>query len=62
MDFEFDVEKYEDGDDVYAGPIESLRFFQTLPNEFVVTNNMNDVDESFKIIKTGDDSFTAEEI
>jgi hypothetical protein len=55
-------DEYEDGDDVYAGPIESLRFFQTLPNEFVVTNNMNNVDESFKITKTGDDSFTAEEI
>jgi hypothetical protein len=55
-------DEYEDGDDFYAGPIESLRFFQTLPEEFVVTNNMNDIDESFKITKTGDDSFTAEEI
>jgi len=55
-------DEYEDGDDFYAGPIESLRFFQTLPNEFIVTNNMDDVDESFKITKTGEDSFTAEEI
>jgi hypothetical protein len=55
-------DEYEDGDDFYAGPTEALRFFQTLPEEFIVTNNMNDVDESFKITKTGDDSFTAEEI
>jgi hypothetical protein len=55
-------DEYEDGDDFYAGPTESLRFFQTLPDGFIVTNNMNDVEESFKIIKTGDDSFTAEEI
>ena len=55
-------DEYEDGDDFYAGPTEALRFFQTLPEEFVVTNNLNDVEESFKITKTGDDSFTAEEI
>jgi hypothetical protein len=55
-------DEYEDGDDFYAGPTEALRFFQTLPEEFIVTNNMNDVDESFKITKTGDNSFTAEEI
>ena len=39
----FDV--YEDGDDFYAGPTEALKLFQVLPNEFVVTNNMDDVDE-----------------
>jgi hypothetical protein len=55
-------DEYEEGDDVYAGPTESLKFFQTLPDEFIVTNNIDDVEESFKIIKTGDDSFTAEEI
>ena len=55
-------DEYEDGDDFYAGPTESLEFFQTLPNEFIVTDNMNDVEESFKITKTGEDSFTAEEI
>ena len=52
----FDV--YEDGDDFYAGPTEALKLFQVLPNEFVVTNNMDDVDESFEITKTGPDSFT----
>jgi len=55
-------DEYEDGDDVYAGPMESLRFFQTLPEEFIVTNNMNNVDESFMITKTGNNSFIAEEI
>ena len=55
-------DEYADGDDFYAGPTEALRFFQTLPNEFVVTNNIDGVDESFMITKTGDDSFTAEEI
>ena len=56
----FDV--YEDGDDFYAGPTEALKLFQVLPNKFVVTNNMNDVDESFEITKTGPDSFIAKEI
>ena len=56
----FDV--YEDGDNFYAGPTESSKFFQTLPDKFVVTNNMNDVDESFEITKTGPDSFIAKEI
>lgn len=55
-------DEYEDGDDFYAGPVESLEFFKALPNEFVVTNNMNDIDESFMITKTGDDSFIAKEI
>ncbi len=55
-------DEYEDGDTFYAGPAEALKFFQTLPDEFVVTNNMNNVDESFKITKTGSDTFTAEEI
>jgi hypothetical protein len=55
-------DEYENGDTFYAGPTESLRFFQTLPKEFVVTNNMNNVDESFMITKTGDDSFIAKEI
>ena len=56
----FDV--YEDGDDFYAGPTEALKLFQVLPNKFVVTNNMNDVNESFEITKTGPDSFIAKEI
>jgi hypothetical protein len=55
-------DEYKDGDSFYAGPVESLEVFKALPNEFVVTNNMNDVDESFKITKTGEDSFIAEEI
>ena len=55
----FDV--YEDGDDCYAGPIEASKFFQTLPNEFIITNNMNGIDESFKITKTGLNTFTAKE-
>ena len=55
-------DEYEDGDDFYAGPTEALDFFQSLPDEFVVTNNMNDVNESFKITKTGPDSFIAKEI
>lgn len=50
-------DEYQDGDDFYAGPTESLKFFQTLPDEFIVTNNIDDVDESFKIIKTGPNSF-----
>ena len=54
-------DEYEDGDDCYAGPIEALKFFQTLPNEFIVTNNMNDIDESFNITKTGPSTFTAKE-
>ena len=49
--------EYQDGDNFYAGPTESLEFFQTLPDEFIVTNNIDDVDESFKIIKTGPNSF-----
>ena len=55
-------DEYKDGDSFYAGPVESLEVFKALPNEFVVTNNIDGVDESFKITKTGPDSFTAEEI
>jgi len=55
-------DEYGDGDDVYAGPTEALNFFQTLPDEFTVTNNIDGIDESFKVIKTGSDSFIAEEI
>jgi hypothetical protein len=54
-------DEYEDGDDCYAGPIEASKFFQTLPNEFIVTNNMNGIKESFKITKTGLNIFTAKE-
>jgi len=54
-------DEYEDGDDCYAGPIEALKFFQTLPNEFTVINNMNGIDEVFNIVKTGPSTFTAKE-
>ena len=60
-------DEYEDGDDFYAGPKESLRFFKKLPNEFIVTSNLKELsldepERSFKITKTGPDSFKAEEV
>jgi hypothetical protein len=61
IDISEHFDEYEDGDDFYAGPIEALKFFQTLPNEFIVTNNIDDVKESFKITKTGLNTFTSEE-
>ena len=50
-------DEYQDGDDFYAGPTEALEFFQTLPNKFTVINNIDGDKESFKITKTGSDSF-----
>lgn len=59
---EGEMDIIEDGDDFYAGPIESLTFFQSLPSEFYVTNNMDGDKESFKVTKTGDDSFSTEQL
>ena len=52
----------QDGNDFYAGPEESLRFFQQLNNTFIISHNIDGDKESFKITKTGLDSFTAEKI
>tara|TARA_Y100000034_G_C6713147_1_gene315132 strand:- start:350 stop:724 length:375 start_codon:yes stop_codon:yes gene_type:complete len=52
----------QDGDDFYAGPTESLEIFNSLPEQFIITNNINRDKESFKVTKTGDDSFSAEQL
>ena len=57
---EGDMNSIQDGDEFYAGPGESLRFFQTLPEEFIIINNIDGDKESFKITKTGKNSFNAE--
>tara|TARA_R100000030_G_C3188772_1_gene107804 strand:+ start:101 stop:616 length:516 start_codon:yes stop_codon:yes gene_type:complete len=46
-----------DPEGFYAGEEESLRVFKSLPSEFYVSNNIEG-EETFKIIKTGEDSFT----
>ena len=52
----------QDGDDFYAGPTESLEIFNSLPEQFIITNNIDGDKESFKVTKTGDDSFSAEQL
>ena len=53
----------QDGDPFYAGPTESLRIFRSLPEHFIVSNNIQgSYIESYKITKTGPNSFSAEEL
>jgi hypothetical protein len=52
----------KNGDPVYAGPDEVGDFLQTLPSVFTITNNIDGVDESFKITKQSEISFSAEPI
>jgi hypothetical protein len=58
------MDDVKDGDEFFAGPTESLAFFQKLPPyyKFIVTHNINGDNESFEVTKIGSNSFNAKEI
>jgi hypothetical protein len=56
------MDDVKDGDDTYAGPKESLKYFQSLPNTFIISNNIGGEKESFKITKSGSNTFNVKPI
>jgi len=53
-----EMRNVQDGDDFYAGPTESLEIFNSLPEQFIITNNI-DNEETFYITKNGGENFSA---